>query len=203
MQHIVGYHIQFQVTYHALNALPRTPGDALDHRHPRPISSSQAPAPWQPRSVLRWSWRHPGAYRRSSTRCRTTSTTTTRTPTGTIPTSEETDAVIASSRAALADFLGASPSEIVFGANMTTLTFHLARALGRSWGPGDEIVITELDHHANVAPWTALARERGVTIRTVPLLLETGQLDWEALDVRSRRRPDSWRSGRHRTPSAR
>jgi cysteine desulfurase family protein (TIGR01976 family) len=98
------------------------------------------------------------------------------------PTSEETDAIIASSRAALADFLGASPSEIVLGANMTTLTFHLSRALGRSWGPGDEIVITELDHHANVAPWTALARERGLTVRTVPLVLETGQLDWAALE---------------------
>ncbi len=98
------------------------------------------------------------------------------------PTSEETDEAIASSRVALADFLGASPAEIVFGANMTTLTFHLARALGRGWGPGDEIVVTELDHHANVAPWTALARERGVTIRTVPLLVETGQLDWAALE---------------------
>jgi cysteine desulfurase family protein (TIGR01976 family) len=98
------------------------------------------------------------------------------------PTSEETDAIIASSRAALADFLGASPSEIVLGANMTTLTFHLSRALGRSWGPGDEIVITELDHHANVAPGTALARERGLTVRTVPLVLETGQLDWAALE---------------------
>ena len=97
-------------------------------------------------------------------------------------TSEETDAIIAASRAALADFLCASPTEIVFGANMTTLTFHLARALGRGWGPGDEIVITELDHHANVAPWTALARERGLTIRTVPLVTETGQLDWAALE---------------------
>ena len=46
---------------------------------------------------------------------------------------------------------------------MTTLTFHLGRALGRGWGPGDEIVVTELDHHANIAPWRALARERGVT----------------------------------------
>ena len=98
------------------------------------------------------------------------------------PSSEETDAIIASARAAAADFLGASPLEVVFGANMTTLTFHLGRALGRSWGPGDEIVITELDHHANVAPWTALARERGLTIRTVPLLIETGQLDWPALE---------------------
>ena len=79
------------------------------------------------------------------------------------PTSEETDRLIAASRAALADFLGASPDEIAFGANMTTLTFHLARALGRRWGPGDEIVVTELDHHANVAPWRRSSAERGVT----------------------------------------
>jgi cysteine desulfurase family protein (TIGR01976 family) len=98
------------------------------------------------------------------------------------PTSEETDAIIAAARVALADLLGASPSEVVFGANMTTLTFHLARALGRGWGQGDEIVLTELDHHANVAPWRALERERGVTIRLVPLLPETGELDWSALE---------------------
>ncbi|MBA3497371.1 MAG: cysteine desulfurase-like protein [Gemmatimonadales bacterium] len=98
------------------------------------------------------------------------------------PTSQETDRLIAAARAALADFLGADPTEVVFGANMTTLTFHLARALGRGWGAGDEIVITELDHHANVAPWRALERERGVTIRVVPFLPHTGQLDWTALD---------------------
>ena len=66
---------------------------------------------------------------------------------------------------------------------MTTLTFHLARALGRGWGTGDEIVVTELDHHANVAPWQAVERERGVTLRTVPLIPETGQLDWTALEA--------------------
>jgi cysteine desulfurase family protein (TIGR01976 family) len=98
------------------------------------------------------------------------------------PTSEETDALIAGARSALADFLGATPAEIAFGANMTTLTFHLARALGRQWGPGDTVVITELDHHANVAPWRALERERGVTIRSVPLVPETGQLDWPKLE---------------------
>ncbi|MGI9039768.1 MAG: cysteine desulfurase-like protein [Gemmatimonadales bacterium] len=98
------------------------------------------------------------------------------------PTSEETDALIASSRTILADFLGADASEVAFGANMTTLTFHLSRAMGRRWGPGDEIVITELDHHANVAPWRALERERGVTIRSVPLVPATGQLDWTALE---------------------
>jgi len=98
------------------------------------------------------------------------------------PTSEETDDMLAGARAALADLLGADRSEVVFGANMTTLTFHLARALGRRWGPGDEVVVTELDHHANVAPWRALERERGVTIRTVPLLPESGQLDWSGLE---------------------
>ncbi|MEP6687755.1 MAG: cysteine desulfurase-like protein [Gemmatimonadales bacterium] len=98
------------------------------------------------------------------------------------PTSEETDQLLAAAREALADFLGATPAEIVFGANMTTLTFHLGRALGRPWGPGDEIVVTELDHHANLAPWQALARERGVTLRSVPLVLATGELDWPALE---------------------
>lgn len=98
------------------------------------------------------------------------------------PTSEETDALIAGARLALADFLGASPAEIAFGANMTTLTFHLARALGRGWNPGDTVVITELDHHANVAPWRALERERGITVASVPLIPHTGQLDWAALE---------------------
>ncbi len=95
------------------------------------------------------------------------------------PTSIETDAIVAAARAALADFLNAAPGEIAFGANMTTLTFHLARALGRAFGPGDEIVITELDHHANIAPWQALGKERGLAIRTVKMIPENGQLDWD------------------------
>ena len=98
------------------------------------------------------------------------------------PTSEETDALIAEARAALGDFLGAFPAEIAFGANMTTLTFHLARGLGRNWGPGDKVIVTELDHHANVAPWRALERDRGVTVLSAPLVPETGQLDWNRLE---------------------
>ncbi len=97
------------------------------------------------------------------------------------PTSVETDAALTAARGALADFLGASSSEIAFGANMTTLTFHLARSLGRAWGRGDEIVVTELDHHANVDPWRALARERGVTVTSVPFVPKTGQLDQDVL----------------------
>ncbi len=91
------------------------------------------------------------------------------------PTSQETDALIAGARASLADFLGASSDEVAFGANMTSVTFHLARALGRGWGPGDEVVVTDLDHHANVAPWQAVARERGVTLRRVPFILRDGR----------------------------
>src|SRR5262249_61639859 len=81
------------------------------------------------------------------------------------PTSHETDRIIADARGAVADFLNAAPGEVAFGANMTTLTFHLARALGRGFEPGDEIVVTELDHHANVDPWREMARERGLKVR--------------------------------------
>src|SRR3954471_6709314 len=97
------------------------------------------------------------------------------------PTSEETDAMIAASRQALADFLNARPDEIAFGANMTTLTFHLGRALARGWKAGDEVVITELDHHANVAPWRALEREKGIVIRVVRMDPVQGTLDFDDL----------------------
>ena len=98
------------------------------------------------------------------------------------PTSEETDAAIAAARGTLADFLGASPGEVAFGANMTTLTFHLSRALAREWQAGDEVIVTELDHHGNVDPWRAAARDRGLTIRSVPMNPATGELDWSALE---------------------
>jgi cysteine desulfurase family protein (TIGR01976 family) len=98
------------------------------------------------------------------------------------PTSAETDAVLGEARRTLADFLNASPAEIAFGPNMTTLTFHLARALGRRFGPDDAIVVTELDHHGNVDPWRALERERGVAILKVRMVPETGELDWNHLD---------------------
>ncbi len=98
------------------------------------------------------------------------------------PTSAETDAIVEYGRRAMADLLGAAPGEIVYGANMTTLTFHLSRALGRTMDPGDEIVVTELDHHANIAPWRALEEEVGVTVRPVPFDPESGRLDWEAFE---------------------
>ncbi|HJS46633.1 MAG TPA: cysteine desulfurase-like protein [Gemmatimonadales bacterium] len=98
------------------------------------------------------------------------------------PTSLETDAVLSGARAALADFIGGAPDEIAFGANMTTLAFHLARSLARGWKAGDEVVVTELDHHANVAPWEAVARERGVVLRTVRFDPASGELDWAELE---------------------
>lgn len=97
------------------------------------------------------------------------------------PTSVETDAALLGAREALADFVGGSPFEIVFGNNMTTLTYHVGRALGRGFEPGDEIVVTDLDHHANVDPWRDLAKERDLTVRSVPFRPEDGQLDMEAL----------------------
>lgn len=97
------------------------------------------------------------------------------------PSSAETDAMLWSAREALADFLNASPSEIAFGANMTTLTMHLSRAIGRQLSSGDEIVVTELDHHANVDTWREMARDRGLAVRTVRLIPGSGQLDWDDL----------------------
>ena len=92
------------------------------------------------------------------------------------PTSAETDRVRHQAREAMADFLGAGPGEIVFGSNMTTLTYHLSRALGRGMEPGDEVIVTELDHHANVDPWKALEVEVGVRVRNIPLDPDTGSL---------------------------
>lgn len=87
---------------------------------------------------------------------------------GAFVTSQQTDALIASARSLAADLLGAEPDEIVFGANMTTLTFALSRAIGRTLQPGDEIIVTVLDHAANVDPWQALT-ERGVVVHRVDI----------------------------------
>jgi cysteine desulfurase family protein (TIGR01976 family) len=97
------------------------------------------------------------------------------------PTSDETDALIEGARQAFADFFNSSPDEVVFGQNMTSLTFHLARALGRQFSPGDEIVVTELDHHGNVDTWRSLEKDRGVVIRVLPMDIETGELELSEL----------------------
>lgn len=93
------------------------------------------------------------------------------------PSSKETDAMLLAARAALADWVGGAADEVVFGANMTTLTFHLGRALGHGWRAGDVIVVTELDHHANSDPWRVVAKEHGVEVRTIRMRPEDGRLD--------------------------
>lgn len=97
------------------------------------------------------------------------------------PTSHETDQMIEDSRSTIAEFINASPDEIAFGQNMTSLTFHLARALGRQFSAGDEIIVTELDHHANSDTWRSLEKDRGVVIRVLPMNVETGKLEFEKL----------------------
>ena len=98
------------------------------------------------------------------------------------PTSEETDQLLLDARAAFADFLFCRAEQVVFGQNMTTLTFHLARGLGRRFDKGDIVVVTDLDHHANRAPWEALVAERGITLRVVPFDPMGGELEWKALE---------------------
>jgi len=99
---------------------------------------------------------------------------------GAYATSRNTDAMLAEARAAMADFLHCAADEIVFGPNMTTLTYAMSRALGRDLGPGDEILVTRLDHDANVSPWLAL-EEKGVIIRWAEILEEDCTLDLEDL----------------------
>ncbi len=86
---------------------------------------------------------------------------------GPFATSVASDQMLAEARAQAAAFLGAHAGEIVFGANMTTLTMHASRTLFRDLGPGDEVLVTGLDHDANVAPWLLAAEDRGVTVRQV------------------------------------
>lgn len=95
---------------------------------------------------------------------------------GAFVTSARTDVVIEAAHTAMADLLGCDPDEVAFGPNMTTLTFALSRSIGREWQAGDEIVVTRLDHDANVAPWLAL-EEQGAIIRFVDIDVEDCTLD--------------------------
>jgi cysteine desulfurase family protein (TIGR01976 family) len=99
---------------------------------------------------------------------------------GAFATSRSTDQIIAAARAAMADFFHCDKDEVVFGQNMTTITFALARAIGRELRPGDEVVVTTLDHDANVAPWRAL-EEKGVVVRQVDIHESDCTLDMEDL----------------------
>jgi cysteine desulfurase family protein (TIGR01976 family) len=101
---------------------------------------------------------------------------------GLFPTSRQSDAVLDAARVAMADFLNAaSPQEIIFGNNMTTLIFHLSRSLAKTFQAGDEIIVTRLDHDANISPWLAL-QEKGVNIRWWDMNPETCTLDPAVLE---------------------
>lgn len=100
---------------------------------------------------------------------------------GAFATSARTDEVIASAHAAMADLLGCASDEVVFGPNMTTLTFALSRSLSHELQPGDEIIVTQLDHDANVAPWRAL-EERGVVVRVADINVENCTLNMTDLE---------------------
>ena len=102
---------------------------------------------------------------------------------GVFPASQETDAMVDASRAAVGRLLGTEPEGVVFGPNMTTLTWHLSHALDERVGAGDVIVCTQLDHDANISPWLALAERTGATIRWVGLDPKTGRLDLDTLVV--------------------
>src|SRR5689334_9058387 len=102
---------------------------------------------------------------------------------GAFATSEASDAMAHDAHVAVADFLGAaSPDEIKFGYNMSTLTLHIGRSIGATLAPGDEIVVTTLDHEANVSTWEAMAADRGVTVRKVDIRMDDVTLDLEDLE---------------------
>jgi cysteine desulfurase family protein (TIGR01976 family) len=103
---------------------------------------------------------------------------------GVFPSSGRAEALTAAARAAVADLVGGVPRGVVLGPSMTTLTWHLARALARTWRPGDEVVVSRLDHDANVRPWVRLAEETGVTVRWAEVDIETGELPaWQYDDL--------------------
>jgi cysteine desulfurase family protein (TIGR01976 family) len=109
---------------------------------------------------------------------------------GLFATSQASDAVLDEAHRAMADFYNAaSPDEIIFGANMTTLTLHISRSLARTWNAGDEIVVTRLDHDANVSPWILAARDRGVNVRWVDFDVEDGTLNLDELQKALERKP--------------
>ncbi|RXT06482.1 cysteine desulfurase-like protein [Ammoniphilus sp. CFH 90114] len=101
---------------------------------------------------------------------------------GCFPSSVETEEIILQAKQAVADFVGATPNEVAFGANMTTLALSIARAMGKTWNKGDEIVVTELDHRANVDPWITMAEDKGVTVRWIKVNPDTLTLDESCLE---------------------
>src|ERR671932_1205496 len=95
---------------------------------------------------------------------------------GVFPASGRAEAIVSAARAALADLVGGVPGGVVLGPSMTAVTWTVARALARTWEPGDEIVVSRLDHDANIRPWVQLAERSGVLVRWAEVDIETGEL---------------------------
>ena len=109
---------------------------------------------------------------------------------GAFATSQASDAILDEAHSAMADFYNAArPEEIIFGANMTTLTLHISRSISRTWEPGDTIVVTRLDHDANITPWVLAAEDRGCKVRWVDFHPEDGTLDLEDLQAALQEKP--------------
>jgi len=109
---------------------------------------------------------------------------------GTFTTSRESDALVDDARLAAAQFLGASrPEEIVFGPNMTSLTLHISRSIARTLSKGDTIVVSRLDHDANITPWTLIAEDKGLNVEWVDFDVETGKLRLETLKRALEKKP--------------
>ena len=102
---------------------------------------------------------------------------------GPFVTSAATDELLLDAHLAAADFLGCTEEQVVFGANTTTINFLLAHALARTLNPGDEIIVTEIDHDANVSPWLLIAGDRDLTVHTAPLAPRDGTLDLDAVEA--------------------
>jgi cysteine desulfurase family protein (TIGR01976 family) len=109
---------------------------------------------------------------------------------GAFRTSQDSDAILREAHTAMADFYNAArPEEIIFGANMTTLTLHISRSISRDWKPGDKIVVTRLDHDANVTPWVLAAQDRGCAVRWVDFHPADGTLNMEDMEAAIAEKP--------------
>ncbi len=96
---------------------------------------------------------------------------------GAFPASGRSDAITAECRQAVADLVGGDPAGVILGPNMTTLTYRLAATLAKDWGPGDEVIVSRLDHDANIRPWMQMARRAGAEVRWAEVDLPSGELD--------------------------
>jgi cysteine desulfurase family protein (TIGR01976 family) len=107
---------------------------------------------------------------------------------GVFPASGRAEGLVSGARSAVADLVGGVPGGVVLGPNMTTLTYRMARALARTWRPGDEVVVSRLDHDANIRPWVQLAAESGVRVKWAEVDIETGELPtWQYDELLTRR----------------